>query len=221
MSEFVDCKLRVDVLVDEDLGRVKEWIERTAATWLLVEEDHDANRHVHAYMRVNLPSIARLRSAFRNVFGKTHSGNKSYSMEVMWDEEFHEGYFRYLCKGNSLAELPIVISRSGIQFSVEGVIEKFHQEYYDEAERRKSKRKRMKKEETIEEEVVAICRKRKYTPVHRLAIVETMYDVYKERAKGYTSYEFTRKFTAVMMALDEDGDFKKEETVRLCRLTER
>lgn len=221
MTEYVDVKLRFDILVEEDLAAIKKWIEDTAASYYVVEEDHDANRHIHAYMHVKIASIGKLRGVFRNKFRKTHSGNKCYSMEEMWKDGDHEGYFRYLSKGRSEAEQPVVVTRLGFQFVEVGVVEKWHSEYYEESERRKSRPAKKRIIESIEQEVIDRCNKRKYTAVHRLAIIEVMYDVYKERQKGYTSYEFQRKLTAVLMTLDVDGDFKKEECVRLCRMSER
>lgn len=217
---FVDLKLRVDIYVDEDLERIKKFIPGVASAYLVVEEDHDGNRHIHAYLRFS-GAIKSFRNKFLYAF-KDHRGNKAYSVNEMWSgEENHIGYFRYMCKGVDRDTRPIVVISSGIQFTPTD-LERYHQEYYDHADDYQKKRKRKADELSIEDELVKRCKDKQLRPtINKLAVIRQCIHLYKERKKGFTDYEIERKVNYACLMLDDTEEFEAEAAERICRKMDR
>lgn len=221
MAKYLGFKLRADIFVDQDLVDIAEWVKSVGSAHLLVEEAKEAghNRHVHAALFVNTTEKA-LRNKWLYRFKKTHSGNKSYSLRQLWeDEETHVGYYRYMCKGEDKDTPPVVISAAGIEFGADK-IKIYHEEYYQHPAQQ-VKRKRQVTDETIEDEVLRLCKERKYTPGNTLAICQCLVKTYKRRQKGFTEYELERKMNYVLGQLDDDDSWANDVAERLCRKMQR
>lgn len=216
--EYYGYKLRVDIFVDNDLDAVHQWIKENASAYLLVEEANEVgkNRHCHAVLWSEY-KMKVLRNKFVYRFKDTHSGNKSYSLGELWqDEESHVGYYRYMCKGDKLGGDVAVIGGAGVEFTKEK-IEQYHREYYENAPKRPTKKRKDKSDETVEDETLRLCRERGYTVNNRLAICECLVKTYKRRQRGFTEFEAERKMNYVLGQLDDDDSWAKAMAERLCR----
>lgn len=217
MTHF-DIKGRIDLFVDEDLERVRKWVPGVASAYLVTEETHDgANRHVHLYLRTSM-DLKKLRNRFTYLF-TTHKGNKAYSFGEMWaGEENHQGYFRYICKGDSETVPPKIVMAAGIQFTQE-LLDKYHIDYYANQPEKRPKKRKM--DIPIEEELLAHCKEQGYRTHNRLAICQALCKIYRSRCKGWTDYDLERKLNCVLAQLDDDDSFINETAERICRKLDR
>lgn len=217
-------KLRIDIFAEEDKVRMKEYVASVASAYLVVYEEKEDGRnpHCHAAFYTTF-NEKKLRYLFRQKFMETHINVKgSHSLGELWEgEENHVGHFRYLCKGVSVEEQPVVVAASGMLFTKEE-IEKRHEEFWKENDNKPRKRKRVKEELSIEDEVLRQCREKKITVNNHRAVAEIILRTIRERRRGYTKYELERKVNMIMLQLDVDEDkFFKFETENIMRMMSR
>lgn len=93
----------------------KEVFEDWIAQWgsyIAVEEDVGGdNHHSHAVIW-SVKTTKQIRNSFTKRFPK--SGPGAYSLKAVHEVE---GMYRYICKGSSEGELPVVWLRHGIEYS--------------------------------------------------------------------------------------------------------
>jgi hypothetical protein len=108
--------LRLDVH-DETRDKLSSWLSTVANGWICAYEEAGDNKHVHLILDSG-KTIKQLRNAISHKFPE-NAGNKGYSLKVCDDD--YAAYIRYICKGSSKTEPPVIWSRQGLLYGDQAV----------------------------------------------------------------------------------------------------
>lgn len=117
--------LRADVIGETFEVDVKQWMRQWDGYLLVFETADGENPHVHAIIHTS-DNLKKIRNSFTRKF-TGHTGNKAYSLKKC-DDEF-EAYIRYMCKGSSATDEPVVWAQCGLKYTEE-VIRDAHGMYW-------------------------------------------------------------------------------------------
>lgn len=118
--------MRVDMVNEATGEKLVKYCNESFDEFLIVYENADGNEHYHVHGYSNA-RIATLRQQFRRKFPE-NSGNKGYELKECDDEV--NGYLRYLAKGDSPQDMPVLIDYRG-QYDMDDL----HAKYWEEFER--------------------------------------------------------------------------------------
>lgn len=154
--------------VDADKEPLVKWLDSSACSYLVVHETHDGeNPHVHVVFHSG-KKLSALRMDFKRKF-PTKIGNGGYSMKECDDDV--EAYMRYMCKGDSSDDAPVVLACQGLEYSSDKVAAA-HAAYWVNNEALKSnaqKRKKLVKPQTVIEQLEAECKEKGYKTKEQIA----------------------------------------------------
>lgn len=117
--------LRADVIGESFKEEFIAWIRQWDSYLVAYETADGENPHVHAIIHT-AHLLKKVRNSFTFKF-KEHTGNKSYSLKKC-DDEF-EAYIRYMCKGTSVDDEPVIWGKCGLKYTAE-VIKDAHGMYW-------------------------------------------------------------------------------------------
>lgn len=121
----MDLALRLDILDDSNVQSLVGLCDSLGGSYWIVREGGTANPHLHVHL-VTKTKLNAVRQAFKRRF-PDHSGNGHYSIKQC-DQDV-EGYDRYLAKGDAEGDEPIVIARSGLEYTLDN-IRAWHRDYW-------------------------------------------------------------------------------------------
>lgn len=187
--------VRVRVCHDSDREKVVSWIKdnKSVSSYFLVLEHQDTNAHIQGFMVCD-KDLKAMRNSFvysmKEVIaayadGKT--GNGFYSMKAVGDTEDDKNrYLQYLCKGDDVDTLPVVLAMHGILYT-DAWIKERHAAYWEENKALKPKRK--KGEEPPHEKAWKRCVKAKFHGNERKAIAEVLIKEYRDADKPFNLHQ--------------------------------
>lgn len=149
MSEHL--ALRLDILHDDNVQQLVALCDSLGGSYWIVREGDTANPHLHGHLctRTKLNSV---RQAFKRRF-PGHSGNGHYSIKQC-DQDV-EGYDRYMAKGGAEGDDPIVIARSGLEFTLDN-IKDWHKDYWS-VNQELMKKRRKKLQGAVADQLLQEC----------------------------------------------------------------
>lgn len=121
----MDLALRLDILHDDNVQQLVGLCDSLGGSYWIVREGGVANPHLHVHLCTKT-KLNAVRQAFKRRF-PDHSGNGHYSIKQCDDDV--EGYDRYLAKGESEGDDPIIIARQGLEFSLDSIRD-WHTNYW-------------------------------------------------------------------------------------------
>lgn len=217
---------RLDEVKDKDEENLKKLILDHGESYLVVRENGGKkNPHFHWAMATKL-TVDQFRTRLTYVFkdrtgrGKD-KGNGAYMLKTMLStDELRAPHWNYLCKGACEEELPEVILAYGLLFTLDKLAD-YHALFYElrRTKYQKGKRGRDTSEKgTVMEQLVNRCRERRLTARDSVEICKEMLVIYREKEKGYTSYEAERNFKGCLLQLDdESGSYVQLEAEFMAR----
>lgn len=135
----MDLAIRVDIKNESDPSTLSSLLDSLGGSYWIVREGGSSNPHVHVHYTTTR-TLNAVRLAFKKKF-PTHVGNGGYSIKQC-DSDV-TGYDRYMAKGDSEGDSPIIISRQGVQYDLD-TIQQWHIEYWNvNQELMKKRRKKL------------------------------------------------------------------------------
>lgn len=226
MATIYRYALRVDVR--EGLReRLSSWLEKVATGYICVYEEGHANSsqesrnaggsgefdlglgrapiqdptnpHVHLILDSDKKQQA-LRSSFVRSFAEW-SGNTAYSLKLC-DDDYH-AYIRYICKGASSGDAPVVWYRQGLLYT-DALIKEAHEKYYvNQAAILENARHKRKLESTgIVEQVERECKKKNIRSHDRDGIARVYIKLYRDARKAINVFAAKAVVNTVSLLLD-------------------
>lgn len=141
MTEYNDYAIRLD---GTDHSKLTAFLDSDGGAYLVVRELAESNSHYHAiiHSKKKLPAF---RSAFVRAVLDGQHGNGAYSITRVKDIDKYE---RYMTKGDSEAELPVVVGRNGVKYNDEWVRET-HDRYWKVNDELNAKRRKLSMVEAV------------------------------------------------------------------------
>lgn len=200
--------LRVDVR-EGFKAKFLAWLPTIAIAWICVyEADSIENRHVHLILDSE-KDIKKVRNSFTKKFPDC-SGNKGYSLKLCNDD--FDAYIRYICKGTSVDEPPVLWGFQGLDYTKE-VIADAHRMYWVNNESLKAnakKRARVEKESIIDQ-VEKESKKLGLKEYQREDVARVYIRLFRDARKGINVFAARAVVNTVCLLL-EGGD-KSETTL--------
>lgn len=193
--------LRMDISSADDGADLSSWLNSVATDHFVVKENGNAseNPHMHAVFS-SVQKVASLRQSFRRKF-PNHTGNGSYSLKECNDDT--DAYGRYLCKGASRDDLPVVVCRQGIDYT-DGWVQAMHDEYWvNNALLEKNKKRRAM---NMVEKLESICKEKRIRWSDRTAIAAEYVALQREARKPINSFAARATVNTVACLLDDSGE---------------
>ena len=160
-----DVGFRVTLMNYKDHDKIVKYFQNKVGAFMVVENE-ESNKHFQGEFTVvakkNKPvyhksMVRQAREEFKkamidNLIDEKKNANAMYSFKEVSDVN---GWYRYLCKGDSKAKDPVVVIRNGIM--TEEVVEVYHETYWIEYEQMKENGKKTKfeliRDMVVEEDV--------------------------------------------------------------------
>lgn len=159
INEYHEYAIRLDGNSSEKLV---EFLEKDGGSYLVVKELEDSNPHYHVLL-FSRRSIQALRMSFKRSVPEA-AGNGAYSVAAVRDLEKYE---RYMMKGDSDAEMPVVVASKGIKYTAQW-IEETHAAYWSRNQEVQEERREMK----VHEAVLQACKEQQVLWSNREKISE-------------------------------------------------
>lgn len=177
--------IRMDV---EDTGawkkRVSEWFSANGNGYIVVFEtagEDGENKHIHAILD-SIKSDKQLRNALTRAFPEC-VGNKGYSLKLCGDD--YEAYIRYICKGDSEADPPVVWTKQGLKYTAEDINEAHAKYWVNNAALVENSAKRRKVEkENIVEQVEKLAKGAGLKGHERVEVARLYIKLFRDARKG-------------------------------------
>lgn len=121
--------LRADIVPDLALSALLAFIALWASSYLVVREsgDETGKDHLHAVLVMDeKKNLQSMRMQLRRKFPCLVGNKALYSLAAVRDVE---KYDRYMCKGASEEEMPVILGSLGLKYSLE-YIEECHSNYW-------------------------------------------------------------------------------------------
>lgn len=195
--------LRADVIGDSFQTDIVHWIRSFDSYLLVFETAAGENPHVHAVIHSQL-KIKQIRNSFTYKF-KQHSGNKAYSLKEC-DDEF-DAYIRYMCKGSSEADAPIVWAQCGLLYTDE-CIKEAHGMYWVNNKALAKNKEAAKKVEKLKpvELVERECKRMEIKGFDREGIAKVYIRLWRDARKPINVYAARAVVNTVSCLLDGCAD---------------
>jgi len=195
--------LRADVLGESFQADIVQWIRQFDSYMLVFETAKDENPHVHAVIHTQL-KIKQLRNSFTYKF-KEHTGNKAYSLKQC-DDEF-DAYIRYICKGTSKDDEPVVWAKCGLLYDDETIREAHGMYWVNNAALVKNRGaatrvEKMKPVELVEKE----CKELGLKGFDREGIAKVYIRLWRDARKPINVYAARAVINTVSQLLDGGSD---------------
>lgn len=186
--------LRTDKAVDS----VKAWLTSLNIGGFGVREVAGDNEHWHWLLETKekVKKIQALRVALTRAVPEL-KGNAGYSLTEIRDVEKYE---RYMCKGNSSMEGPVVVWSQSLLYTPEKVAE-LHGDYWTSNREMATARKRLL---PPVDQVVATCKEAKIDWMDRTAISKAYIRLQVERKKGINIYQVKSSVNVIQCLLCPD-----------------
>lgn len=191
--------LRMDY-EEADRQDLSAWLSSAGGAFLCVFETASGeNPHVHAVI-YSEKKLAALRKSFQRSFpGK--NGNGAYSLKICDDDV--DAYMRYMCKGASRDDPPVVLFQQGLDYTPE-LVEAAHGRYWVNADAIKANKRKRVVCSTIVEELEKLCKDKGVRS--RDAIALEYVRLYKDGRKAINIFHGRGVVNTVAVLLDESGD---------------
>lgn len=149
-DDLFDYAIRITLRDPENLVALTKFLSFAFVQWLVCREQA-AEDHCHLYARGAL-KLKGLQAAFKKHF-PDHGGNGGHSIKQC-DSQVYD-YLKYICKGASEDQPPVIISKQGLDYTDEYVAELHAAYWVSNAEIRQNSKKRdhLKLAGTIVEQV--------------------------------------------------------------------
>jgi len=180
-----------------------------AVAWICVYEATSIeNRHVHLILDSD-KDIKKVRNAFTKKFPES-AGNKGYSLKVCNDD--FDAYIRYICKGDSPNEPPVLWGFQGLDYSKE-VIAEAHRMYWvtNESLKANAKKRARVEKESIIDQVERESKKLGLKEYQREDVARVYIRLFRDARKGINVFAARAVVNTVCLLL-EGGD-KSETTL--------
>lgn len=201
--------LRVDFREGGFKDKFLSWLTTVALAWIVVYEAESLeNRHVHLILDSE-KDIKQLRNSFTKKFPEC-AGNKGYSLKVCRDD--YDAYIRYICKGSSPNEPPVVWSRQGLDYTDENIASAHAKYWVTHAALKENSKKRARVEkENIVEQVEREAKKLGLKEYQRDDVARVYIRLFRDARKGINVFA-ARAVVNTVCCLLEGGD-KSETTL--------
>jgi len=187
-----------------NLTEVQDFIKLNSTRYLTCREEADetVNRtHIHSHLIISMKPQSfrnKLLTAFPEL-----KGTKDYSFVEARDED---GMDRYICKGTSLQDMPIIVQKYGLRYTDEYILQA-HRDYWEINKSLKKKEKVDKLNMT--EDAVKRCRSNKINWDNRDEITKIWVEILKENHKGVDVNNCRRVIRGIMCELCPDDKYKE------------
>lgn len=210
MSQAFSTKryaLRVDVH-DVTKDKLSTWLSANCNGWICAyEEAKDENKHVHLILD-SVKTLKAVRSSFVREFPE-NAGNKGYSLKLC-DDDF-AAYIRYICKGNSKTEPPVIWSRQGLLYTDEAVQDAWQKYWVNNASLEENRAKRAKVEkESIIDQVERLCKSKGVRSHDRCEIAKCYIRLFRDARKGINVFAARAVINTVSLLLDGEENSSAE-----------
>lgn len=201
MTQFA---LRADYK-DGDQALLSAWLSAIATVFLVVYEEHDGeNPHVHCVFSSD-KNLSALRVSFKRKF-TDKIGNGGYSLKECDDDV--EAYMRYMCKGDSKDNDPVVLIKQGQDYTDEK-IKAAHDAYWVNnaaLQSNKKKRKLIPNCQTVIEKLEAVCKEKGVRKNDKNAIAAEYIKMMKDARKPINVFAAKAVVNTVVVLLDDSGE---------------
>lgn len=119
--------MRVDHVSDLTGEKLVKFCNKYYDEYLIIYEDKDGNEHYHVHGFTTC-TMGTVRQQFRRMFPE-NSGNKGYELKECDDDV--NAYLRYLAKGDSPDDMPVLIDYKGYEYDLDSLHEQFWAEFND------------------------------------------------------------------------------------------
>jgi len=191
--------LRVDVVDGEVKPKLKKWLDVHACGFICAEELAEANLHVHLILD-SVEDIKKLRNSLVRAIPQV-SGNKGYSLKVCDDD--WDGYMRYICKGSSKDETPVIWYRHGLDYTEENILSA-HSRYWvnNDALRENSVKRQKVEKANIVEQIEKICKDEGVKSIDRVGIARVYMRLFRDARKGINIFAARAVVNTVSLLLE-------------------
>lgn len=194
--------LRLDV-GEETKAKLSSWLSKTCDGWIVAYEEAGDNKHVHAILSSH-KNLKQLRNALTYSFPE-NAGNKGYSLKVCDDD--HDAYIRYICKGESEEEPPVIWSRQGLLYTDDVINEAWKKYWVNNAALVENSAKRRKVEkESIVEQVEKAAKKAGLKGYERVEVAKIYIRLFRDARKGINVFAARAVVNTVCCLLEGSGE---------------
>lgn len=210
MSQTVFYAFRMDYVRDSDRQRLSDWLSANFDSFLVVSEVVEGeNPHVHGLL-ASTKKLDALRKSFKRAFEEKR-GNGAYSLKECSEDP--AGFMRYICKGQSVDDDPVVEFRQGVDYDEESV-QAAHEEFYSaQAAHKRAARERAEFKGNMVEAVEKICREEGVRAYDRKGIARVYIRQMKVLRRPINIFHARSVVNGVVVALDEEDSGASEDIV--------
>jgi len=194
----MDLALRLDILHDDNVQQLVALCDSLGGAYWIVREGGTANPHLHVHLTTKT-KLNAVRQAFKRRF-PGHSGNGHYSIKQC-DADV-EGYDRYLAKGESEGDDPIIIARHGVEYSLDN-IKDWHARYWA-VNQELMKKRRKKLAGAVTDQLLQACLDKGIKS--RGGIGLEYLQLMKEANKAINTFAGKAAINTVWLALDDGNE---------------
>lgn len=191
----MDLALRLDILHDDNVQQLVGLCDSLGGGYWIVREGGVENPHLHVHLTTST-KLNAVRQAFKRRF-PTHTGNGHYSIKQC--ESDVEGYDRYMAKGGAEGDDPIVIARSGLEYTLEQISD-WHKQYWA-VNHELMKKRRKKLNGAVSDQLLQVCLDKGIKS--RGGIGLQYLQLMKEANKPINTFAGKAAINTVWLALDE------------------
>lgn len=197
--------LRVDVKPDLK-SKLSEWCSAVGTGFICAFEKEGDNEHVHLIIDSH-KDIKQLRNSFTKKFTEC-TGNKGYSLKVCGDD--FSAYVRYICKGSSSREPPVIWFHQGLDYSAQAIREAHEKYWVNNASLQENSRKRARVEkESIVDQVEREAKAQGLKGMDRVEVAKIYIRLFRDARKGINVFAARAVVNTVCCCLDR-GDYAEE-----------
>lgn len=190
--------LRVDV-ADGVREKLSEWLSKRCTAFIVAYEEAGDNKHVHCIVDSDEP-IKALRSSLVRALPMA-SGNKGYSLKVCNDD--WEAYIRYICKGVSRTEPPVIWIRQGLHYTDQVIQDSWRKYWVNNAAIKENAKKRVKVESSnIVEQVEAAAKAAGLKAYERKEVALIYMRLFRDARKGINVFAARACVNTVCLLLE-------------------
>lgn len=194
--------IRMDV--DESFKRrVSDWFSTAGNGYIVAYEVAGDNKHIHAILD-SVKSIKQVRNSLTNSFPEC-VGNKGYSLKLCDDD--YDAYIRYICKGDSVDEGPVIWTKQGLKYTAEDIIDAHSRYWVNNAALQENAAKRVKVEkENIVEQVEKIAKREGVKGFDREGVAKIYIRLFRDARKGINVFAARAVVNTVCCLLEGSGE---------------
>lgn len=188
-----------------DQALLSAWLSAIATVFLVVYEEHDGeNPHVHCVFSSD-KNLSAVRVSFKRKF-TDKVGNGGYSLKEC--DENVDAYMRYMCKGDSKDNDPVVLIHQGQDYTEEKV-KAAHDAYWVNnaaLSENKKKRKAIPNCSTVIEKLEFVCKEKGVRKNDKQAIAAEYIKMMKDARKPINVFAAKAVVNTVCVLLDDSGE---------------